>query len=951
LFNVASLNARSIGNKSASINTCIVERHLDIFAIVETWHDGSNSPDIIASTPSGYKSVDKSRSRSEISDVSMRRNHGGICVIMRSDLKCSEIQLPHYKSMECLALSIRSPLFCLALLVVYRPGSAPVTNLFFDEFADALERCSSHRNLIVVGDVNIHLDCTSLSSTTDFTSLLDGFGLSDNVHQPTHLHQHQLDVFITRPDEPVPLVSVDPPIFSDHSLILATYKFQHNNNQAARPRISCRKWRSLNIDNFTSDLLASRLLCDPPVDVSDYFNCYDTTLTELLNVHAPVVMVKRYARPVSPWFDTECHLAKVKTRKLEKKYRSHKTPANESSWRSQFRLQRQMFQNKFRDYWNFTIETNAGNSKMLWSKLRCLLEQPTHDSATDHSANDFAMFFAEKTEKIRQSTNSASDPVIDRRDVPAFLSDFRPVTSAEVLSLIHNLPPKQCCLDPVPTWLLKRICTFIAPVIAAMCSASITQQFMPACHKKAIVHPLLKKPTLDQSDLSSFRPISNLSFVSKILERLINNRLTEFMDKYSLLPKTQSAYREHHSTETALVRVHNDIVTAIDQGDVCALVLLDLSAAFDTVDHSILLDVLQTRFGLVDNTLTWIRSYLSDRSQQVCISQDQSPIFPMPYGVPQGSVLGPKQFIAYTEDIVGIFDRLHVTHHGYADDTQGLAHSSPSDTKHIVSVLEQMVFDVGSWCASRRLQLNASKTELIWFGMPSSLTKLDPNNIKLHAGNVVIEPSDVVRDLGVYFDSKLSMRQHISRVTKICFFQLRRLRPIRRHLGRQVAQRLVSAFVLSRLDYCNALFAELPASTLAPLQRCQNAAARLVLNLRTSDHITPALIELHWLPVKHRIIYKICLLVYKSLSNLAPTYLRELFVPLSAISSRSALRSSTSSDLSIPATILRFGDRAFAVAGARHWNQLPADLRAIGDITNFKKKLKTYLFIQAFDLL
>jgi Reverse transcriptase (RNA-dependent DNA polymerase) len=441
-----------------------------------------------------------------------------------------------------------------------------------------------------------------------------------------------------------------------------------------------------------------------------------------------------------------------------------------------------------------------------------------------------------------------------------------------------------------------------------------------------------------------------LSFVSKILERLINIRLTEFMNKYSLLPKTQSAYREHHSTETALVRIHNDIVTAIDHGDVCALVLLDLSAAFDTVDHSILLDVLQTRFGVVDNSLTWIDSYLSDRTQQVCIGQDRSKIFPMPYGVPQGSVLGPKQFIAYTEDIVGIFDRLDVTHHGYADDTQGLVRSSPSDIKKIVSTLEEMVNDVGSWCASRRLQLNASKTDLIWFGMPSSLSKLDPNDMKLSVGNATIIPNEVVRDLGFYFDSKLSMQQHISRVTKICFFQLRRLRPIRRQLGRHVAQRLVSAFVLSRLDYCNALLAELPASTLAPLQRCQNAAARLVLNLKTSDHITPALIELHWLPVKQRIIYKICLLVYKSLSDLAPSYLRELLIPLSAIPSRSSLRSSSSSDLSVPATRLRFGDRAFAVSGARQWNRLPGDLRTIPDVTNFKKQLKTYLFREAYDL-
>ena len=865
------------------MNTFIGDRHIDILAIVETWHDGNDSPDLIACTPQNYKFFEKSRHRSTNSDINIKGNHGGICVFMRSELKVSEIKLPDYTSMEVLALSIRSSYFSPSLLVVYRPGSAPVTNHFIEEFADAVERCSSHRNLIIVGDVNIHLDCSSNNATVEFKAQLDAFGLDDNVHQPTHLHNHHLDVFITRTDEPKPIVTVDPPIISDHSMIIATYSFYHSNVQQPRLRLQRRKWRSLDTDKFTTDLLDSRLLCDPPDDVNDYFECYDTTLAELLNVHAPIVWVKQYARPASPWFDTECHLMKVQTRKLEKKYRHHKTTINESNWRSQFLRQRQLFQTKFTEYWKFTIDSNAGNNKTLWSKLRCLLEPPSHDSTTEHSANEFAAFFADKTEKIRQSTSSASNPIIDQRDVPEFLADFRPVTSAEVLSLIHHSPAKQCSLDPIPTWLLKRVSSAIAPVIAAMCNASISQQIMPTLHKNAIVHPLLKKSTLNQSDLNSFRPISNLSFVSKTLERLINKRLTEFMNKHLLLPITQSAYRDHHSTETALVRVYNDIVTAIDNGDVCALVLLDLSSAFDTVDHSILHDVLHARFGVVDNALKWIDSYLSDRTQQVCIGNDRSSIFSMPYGVPQGSVLGPKQFIAYIEDMVGIFDRLKIIHHSYADDTQGLARSSPSNINLIVSSLEQMVTDVGSWCVSRRLQLNASKTELIWFGMPTSLSKLDPNDMKLHAGSVTIEPSDVVRDLGVYFDSKLSMRSHISRVTRMCFYQLRHLRPIRRQLGRQVTQRLVSAFVFSRIDYCNSILAELPASTLAPLQRCQNAAARLVLNLKSSDHITPALIELHWLPIKYRIIYKICLLVHKSLSHTAPSYLTELFTPLSSI--------------------------------------------------------------------
>jgi len=317
-FKVATLNAHSIGNKSAYFNTFIVDRHTDILAIVETWHDGIDSPDLIACTPQNYKYVEKSRRRLANSDVSIKGNHGGICVFMRSEFKVSEITLPEYSSMEVLALSIRSSRFCPSVLVVYRPGSVPVTNFFIEEFADAVERCSSRRNLIIVGDVNIHLDCSSINATVEFKAQLDAFGLKDNVHQPTHLHNQQLDVFITRSDEPIPIVTVDPPIISDHSLIIATYRFLHSNTQQPRPRFPRRKWRSLDIDKFTTDLIESRLLCDPPDDVNDYFECYDKTLAELLNIHAPIVWVRQYARPASPWFDTECHFDEGQNQKVRK---------------------------------------------------------------------------------------------------------------------------------------------------------------------------------------------------------------------------------------------------------------------------------------------------------------------------------------------------------------------------------------------------------------------------------------------------------------------------------------------------------------------------------------------------------------------------------------------------------------------------------------------------------
>ena len=235
---------------------------------------------------------------------------------------------------------------------------------------------------------------------------------------------------------------------------------------------------------------------------------------------------------------------KVKTCKLERSYRSKHNSVCKSAWKFQFRQQRLLFQAKFYKYWKFVIDTNTGNSRSLWNKLRCLLQAPADEvSSHDHSADEFANFFSNKVDNIRKSTASSPDPVIDCRAVTTELSEFLPVTAAEVGLLLKHTANKQSSVDPIPTWLLKRLSPCISSSIAAMFNASFQQRKFPTAHKIAIVHPLLKKPTLDPSDLASYRPISNLSVSSKTMERLVNSRLSFHMDTQALLPPTQSAYR------------------------------------------------------------------------------------------------------------------------------------------------------------------------------------------------------------------------------------------------------------------------------------------------------------------------------------------------------------------------------------------------------------------------
>jgi len=505
----------------------------------------------------------------------------------------------------------------------------------------------------------------------------------------------------------------------------------------------------------------------------------------------------------------------------------------------------------------------------------------------------------------------------------SLLSVFKEVTAHEIIEIVGRAPAKHCSLDPVPTSLVKRLLPLLANTLAKMVNTSLKEGVFPETLKHAIVRPSLKKLTLNPDDRNSYRPISNLSFVSKIVERVVVARFSEHAEAQHLFPSRQSAYRANHSTETAVLVVHDAIVRSIDSRNICALALLDLSAAFDTVDHDTLLSVLSRRFGVDGLALEWFGSYLAGRTQTFQYNAQKSGPHAVTCSVPQGSVLGPQEFIAYTEELEELIEQHLLSLQMYADDTQLIQHTSIADVGTTIHRLEQCIESIHQWCASMRLQLNPSKTEVIWFGTKASLKKMENMDLALHVGNDVIKPTSVVRDLGVLLDSELSMKKHIAKVASVCFYHLRRLKQVRRILGQQTTTSLVSAFVLSRLDYCNSVLAGLPKSSIAPLQRVQNAAARLICGLRSRDHVTPALSQLHWLPVAYRITYKLCILMHLVHVGRSPSYLADLVTAIAKIPSRARLRSAASHCYELPSTNLKFGERSFSYAGPAAWNTLP----------------------------
>ena len=300
------------------------------------------------------------------------------------------------------------------------------------------------------------------------------------------------------------------------------------------------------------------------------------------------------------------------------------------------------------------------------------------------------------------------------------------------------------------------------------------------------------------------------------------------------------------------------------------LSLLDLSAAFDTIDHNILITRLRSTFGCSGMVLEWFISYLSCRTQSVFVGHESTPSV-LKCGVPQGSVLGPLLFTLYTHPLSTVICQSGISYHFFADDSQLHNSSVPSDFPVLACCLKDCIEDVADWMADSKLKMNDDKTELMAIGTRSKLSQVIPNLAPMSISGCDIPFSQSVRNLGFCLDETLSMDAHIKYLCHILFCQLRRIGKIRSFLSTDAANKLAVSLILSRLDYCNSLLAGLPDNKLNKLQRIQNHAARLVLRKSKHENATTLLRTLHWLPVKARIQYKIACLCFQCIYQNIPT--------------------------------------------------------------------------------
>ena len=431
-----------------------------------------------------------------------------------------------------------------------------------------------------------------------------------------------------------------------------------------------------------------------------------------------------------------------------------------------------------RDFFCISITENSSNYKQIYEICNHLLGRtknspmplvsPTKTLPTDSITSSLVRLLKIRNDLIgKQQHLPPSVEILAPPNTKNFCK-FQTITLSNLQKIIQSTPNKNCDLDPIPTSLLKQILPSIVSTIADIINTSLWDGIFPETFKIALVRPLLKKPNLDLLE-RNYRPVSNLSYVSKLVEHITAAQLVNHIERHNLMEVYQSAYHAFHSMETALLKVKSNVIRALKNQEVACLILLDLSTAFNTIDHNTLLGRLKTRFTVTGTTLNWLRSYLTNRTQAAAVGNpllegSGSAIVLLKSGIPQGSVLGPILFTIYTAPIGDICRNNHIEFHLYADDTQIYLSFKPSISNSkfdCIARIEKCINDINIWMTQNLLKLNSYKTEFILFSTRHQLSKVD--DISLQIGNDTVKPANHVRNLGFVMDNLLKNGPHVNK--------------------------------------------------------------------------------------------------------------------------------------------------------------------------------------------
>ena len=564
---MCSINARSICNKTTIISELVLDNDFDLVAITETWIKKGDEQSICDMTPTGYsfKHIDRIKGRA-----------GGVGLLHKNNLTVtmannSEDVVTSFEYIKC---SVTAKNTSYNLTVIYRPPTQTnkfQTSTFFVELNDLLmTHLTTKGKLIICGDFNFHMDNSNDLNTRRLNSILNEHSLSQHIQDPTHNSGHTLDLLITRKNEVcINSVEVTDMGISDHFGI--SFHIDIPKPHVMRKTVNYRELNKINKDDFRSDIRNSFASLGN-LKTEDLVHIYNANLETILNNHAPLKSKEILERQDAKWYNNDISLAKCERRRLERKWRLTRTEYDRDAYRQQNKTVNKKIISAKMHYYCIKINDAKSDQKCLYKIVNNLMHRrsqqilPTKGTKLE-LCNRFSSYFSSKIDTIRDKLSlenklnlTSINPVKDTspNDIKS-LSEFKNITIEGTQNLLTKSAPKSCDLDPIPTTLLKEYENEIVPVITKIINSSLHEAVVPHNLKQALISPTIKKHDLDREITLNYRPISNLAFISKLIEKTISLQLHDHLNENNLCEKLQSAYKAGHSTETALLKVQNNI--------------------------------------------------------------------------------------------------------------------------------------------------------------------------------------------------------------------------------------------------------------------------------------------------------------------------------------------------------------------------------------------------------
>ena len=876
------------------------------------------------------------------------RNGGGVSMYLRSNL-CFHVRDDLSSSnLESLIIEITKPRSKPFLVGTwYRPPqSSPDLFAQFETLVGKID--AENKEFYLLGDLNCNLLPEHLdSNSSQLLNIMEIYGLSQLINEPTRITQNSrtlIDLCLTNSPGKVSRSGVVQVGISDHSLVYMTRKSRQMRSGIHKTSV-IRNFKHFNSADFLHDLKQLQWN-DVSIhkDPNEMWNVWKDHFMSAIDKHAPS-KTKRISTKKSPWITRDL-ITKMHKRDFLK--RNHSKTNDPKSWEDYKKARNDVNSSiklAKRRYFTDNLEANTKDPRKTWKLINELqnrqrkvtnISEIKVDNRSLSSAPEITEAFNSHFANIGQELACE----ISETDVNV-LSYLKPVQNKfilrttdvqTVIDLIKKIDGKKATgLDRIPCRLLKSAVDVVAPSLTEIFNQSISRGVFPMEWKLARVTPVFKKGS--KSDVNNYRPISVIPIVAKIFEKIVYDQLYRYLNSNNLLTNCQSGFRSLHSTLTALLETANSWNVNIDKGFLNGVIFIDLKKAFDTIDHEIVIQKLES-YGIRDNELKWFKSYLSDRSQKCFTNGHLSSLRPVTCGVPQGSILGPLLFLIYINDLPNCLSE--GIPRMYADDTT-ISYAA-STLSNIQTQLNLELKNINIWLRSNKLSLNVAKTEFMVIGSRQRLQNQGDCASTLQVEDKQINKVENTKSLGVYIDDKLSWKTHISKISKKISSGIGALKRVRPFVNQHTATTIYKALIEPHFEYCSSVWDGLSQQLSDKLQKLQNRAARVITcsGYDTSSDLLLKQLGFEKLQVKRS--KQKAIMVYKSLNALTPSYLEDLFT----IKSAPYIFRDSENKLIIPKPRTDYCKRSFSYSGSVLWNGFPVELRKSSSLSQFKRGLDNF---------